>query len=337
MNSAGTSEYIYECHFHSANDFLQAFSPAGKLYSLLSDDFIFRGQARDDFKLLPNLLRDCHYDLLAKGIPCDEKSYLNVSLNEYIRCLLEYRLIKEFYNRCNAHGLWLPSVRGLQKHSMDEYDIINLLQNGCKWLPFELWEITALAQHYGLPTRLLDWTTDLYVAAYFAAEGGLKDLSKPMFSSVEEQLNAMHNAIRTKQVPHKQEMNIEIWALNKRVVYAFNESPIPLKIIQPRYFGNPNLQSQKGALTLWQIDISPMPEDPKEFLLADKTPLDQQIVKYLSTCKSEITKPILYRFTLPQKESVNLLMHLNKYGYSEASIFPGYRSIANEIKNQPAL
>ena len=66
-------------------------------------------------------------------------------------------------------------------------------------IPEDLWELAALAQHYGIPTRLLDWTHDLHTALYFAVESYMKN----------------------KYIPEETK-SIVLWALSYRTLVKFS-------------------------------------------------------------------------------------------------------------------
>lgn len=167
------------------------------------------------------------------------------------------------------------------------------------WFPrFESsFEFIALAQHYGIPTRTIDWTPDLWTALQFAASGTLPHVTHSLELENFEQIR------KDKMV---------IWEFDQDKFNVLKKDNIHLRLLkfgQPDYDINPNARAQQGHISY--IEKSAPYNDP-----VDKTPLDQ----YLSNCGAP---ELLKQYLIPTIECVKILEYLDELGFTSKDLFPG--------------
>ncbi|HRK61042.1 MAG TPA: FRG domain-containing protein [Candidatus Omnitrophota bacterium] len=109
------------------------------------------------------------------------------SVLDFVRWMSSCPEADMYRGELNAEWLLLPSIvryaqkvdgyddiLGLEEHLILEFEKFSVPFNDCTNLPYI--QKLVHAQHYGVPTRLLDWTSNPLKALYFAVEN--PDLDK---------------------------------------------------------------------------------------------------------------------------------------------------------------
>lgn len=235
-------------------------------------------------------------------------------------------LLKEFYTRANNNGLKLPKVSSFFDDYSTPESLYDMLQkNGNCWPLKDLVELAGLAQHYEIPTRLLDWSTDFYMACYFACV---------------KTFDRLLNKNNTKDFHFENEISepMAIFALNIETLKHLRRGKKGnLRFIRPSYADNPNLNAQKGLFTYWELEpeFDPLALNNRKqyphwwgWIETDIVPLEVLIAGYQPQL---ISQKLMYKFVVPSSQCVSLYDHLRRLGYGKARLFPGYAGVKSEI------
>lgn len=303
------SDLIERVSCKTADEFLDALCPHGPYFGgSYPKEWVFRGHSDDNYQLIPSALRE-------NGPLCkieDRELHTN---DEQI--LAERRTFFNFFEHVDANGLPIPEDSRQLRNTFDSFlhskhsDLKKLESGDEVWPPDEILSFAGLAQHYGIPTRLLDWSRGPYKSALFAS----KEAASTCERLVENGASAAGRELAVWAISPEQ--------LRGKLASVAGGHVDLITVTAPRS-ENPNLHAQEGLFTLYRppsVSLS----DP-----IDRRPMDVLLSEAIGRNMSH-KRPLMYRFVLPITESGKLLYLLAKEGLDSASLFPGYDGVVKAL------
>ena len=281
----------------NAEDFLDKLSLRKPQWRSQPAKWLFRGQP-GDFPLRPKAYRDDGKWIREIGIPVYIKPGAKKPSPSAYNTAMK-ALMTRFQGHLNDAGIAIPAPSPLlfEPVAADEKPLGKLSEQAKPSI--------ALAQHIGLPTPLLDWTTRPFVAAYFALPAEPSDTTP-----------------------------IVVWALNSEVLparYELEEAGIDhkqgfMKVETAPRSSNPNLHAQSGVFTVIDGELG-SEYTVDEYVLKVAVGMSQHI-------NDQLGYPFMRKLTLLGTCGRELQRLLFEEGITGSSMFPGVEGVVRSMKER---
>ena len=285
----------YDCK--TASEFLNMLSPRHHFWQPTPSAWIFRGQA-GDWPLEAKAYRSKGASFAEYGVACHVATGESGPRQSAYDTAFQ-QLMERFRAALDANGLVIPGP----PPAMFEHGPMATAP-GLRRSPSAIPSF-ALAQHFGLPTPLLDWSRRGYVAAYF---------SLPTTLSSNGRLYVW--ALRQDVLPTR----VEFHEMGKDAGAAF------MSIETAPRASNPNLHAQAGVFTFIEGTAA------HDFTI--NRYVEQVAARLFTEDNSEQEHTFLVRLTLPASEAPKLRRLLAEEGVDGASMFPGYDGVVRAMKER---
>lgn len=321
------NETHYRYDFENDLNFLEVFDVnKSELYNDengndIFSDYIYRGHKNHEWDLLPSVYRKKH----------------NEEVSEYINRIncyksgngpTQYRETQDFSHFVQGmDSLGLNTSTSSYKliSSLNKKDTLNgtniLSSNFLSNFPEEeqLSEL-ALAQHYGVKTRLLDFTENPYIALFFASE----------------------SAFPFEYINKNKEEKIGIWVIPKLLIEAIKHERF-LHYVDVKKYQNKYIAAQKGVFihyfpSVIEATKKNKDEDAINELLDITYTLDKLLTSKFKNeslnklIAEHIGKPML--FTLSHNNLFSVARKLNQLNINWTTLMPSLDGVQKEVDRQ---
>ena len=263
----------------------------------------YRGQGNKDHALVPSVLR------------------ADMAESNREQIVREWFQLKMFAHYSDQQGLYVPGF-ATAKDVSTIHHLVKRCTNGEEgWPPNKIHGLMALAQHYGIRTRILDWAraplVGIYFAARYAAEETQPEKSQVTLYALSEDINQIY--IRA-DLMHK---------------HYFATLETRLYGIDVPYEGNQNITAQRGTFTC-VVDRQLNPEGAVPCRKVDDIVVElANTVNVLEDSAFDImhqSDPLMVKLTAPGDGAWDLLHKLSsRFQVNGTRLFTGYYGAARSV------
>lgn len=263
--------------------------------------YVFRGLPSNQYSLLPSAYRP-------ESTVRHQAAWVHPPLPTVSeQCVAEIETLRKFFDIAAREGITLPEDSQAMRSELDEWQIrarAGTADSPIVWPPRELWSLIALAQHYGIPTRALDWTWSSLTAAYFAVVN----------------------------VDERSSGRLAVWVFSylatlfDNALHLLYPGERPLILFSAPGAENKNLQAQRGLFMLERHRIVSRDEP--------FTPRPYENLMEVSVPSAEKKIPLAIRIDVPYAEAPRIRWLLSAAGVTAGRLFPGLWGVAREFNEE---
>jgi FRG domain len=228
--------------------------------------------------------------------------------------ILWHRGCADFDNHRLSPGLYRhPAATGIKE--LLELEVKMLSHFKQRSIPFvdsplrHAWECLFFMQHFEIPTRLLDWTENPFIALYFALTSKVPDSDSAiwMLDPIAWNRKSLDYMDFKEDILSVDDTRLDY--LKPGAGYGtMNADPLAIY----GYHNSARIVAQRGVFTIFGKDTGPM-----EKIYGEKD--------YPEDC--------LLKVRLPKDKKADLLSSLFKMGFTHSVVFPDLEGLARETKH----